>query len=122
MITYSPFMAVYINNKVKEVVDLIKTDQEPCDFSRGRFSEIDGEHYDVAKAAEMQREYCGKNGVMFAPIDGVCWNCHKNIYRPIKHENKYTEKNVVTYTGISVEGASRYLITGCPHCSRSFCD
>ena len=79
MITYSPFMAVYINNKVKEVVDLI---------------EIDGEHYDVTKAAEMQREYCGKNGVMFAPIDGVCWNCHKNIYRPIKHENKYTEKNV----------------------------
>ena len=100
-------MAVYINNKVKEVVDLI---------------EIDGEHYDVTKAAEMQREYCGKNGVMFAPIDGVCWNCHKNIYRPIKHENKYTEKNVVTYTGISVEGASRYLITGCPHCNRSFCD
>jgi hypothetical protein len=50
----------------------------------------------------------------FAPKDGNCYRCWKNIYTEIDHGNYKT--------GISVERASSDLITGCPHCHYSYCD
>lgn len=41
----------------------------------------------------------------FAPYDGQCFNCGNQIYDKI-----------------SFQRASTDLITGCPHCHRSYCD
>jgi len=49
---------------------------------------------------EKQLKYCEDNNKpMFAPIDGRCWSCGKQV----------------TDNGKS-------LITGCDKCNRSFCD
>jgi hypothetical protein len=67
----------------------------------------------------------------FAPSDGVCFRCHKNIYQNIgwRKQDLWTRTQVclddseVNYvTGIPLERASSQLITGCPHCNRSYCD
>ncbi len=73
------------------------------------------EDYNVHEACVAQKEYCVKNEAPdFAPSNGRCWRCKQNIYEPIKHE---------TYvTGITVEYAKTKLVTGCPHCNRSYCD
>lgn len=75
--------------------------------------------YDSNKARAAQAEYCKRtNAPHFAPKDGRCWRCGKDIYAPI--EVKYGDK---TYThGITVEEAESRLVTGCPHCNRSYCD
>ena len=41
----------------------------------------------------------------FAPSNGICWRCGKQIYDLI-----------------TVEEAATTLITGCPQCHRSYCD
>lgn len=41
----------------------------------------------------------------FAPSDGVCWHCKNQIYEKI-----------------SLNSASKVLITGCPFCGKSYCD
>ncbi len=64
--------------------------------------------FDINAAKKAQKNYCKEKVYpLFAPKDGVCWNCGKNIY---------------CVNGISVEQASNNLITGCPFCHRSFCD
>lgn len=78
--------------------------------------------YDIAKAVEAQKEYCKglavkhpddwmahnfAKGEGFAPKDGRCYRCHKNIY---------------SEGGISVEEAATQLTTGCPFCYRSYVD
>lgn len=85
--------------------------------------------FDVKKAIEAQNRYCKENNLPhFAPYDGRCWNCRRNIYElhywkredyrlvPAKQEEATTK------TGISVEKAGSELVTGCPHCNRSYCD
>lgn len=44
----------------------------------------------------------------FAPVDRRCWNCHKDITEGEK--------------GITLEDLGDYIILGCPHCYKSFCD
>jgi hypothetical protein len=44
-------------------------------------------------------------GPLFAPPNGVCWSCHRQIYDKI-----------------SLEQAGSSRITGCPHCRHSFCE
>lgn len=82
--------------------------------------------FDVIKAIKAQKEYCDKTGAPhFAPKSGVCWKCHQNIYKVVEHERKnwQTGEVVGTYTtGIDVEKAGNELVTGCPHCNRSYCD
>jgi len=57
---------------------------------------------DRNKLIEAQKEYAKKiDAPMFAPTDGRCWGCGKDIV----NEKWATE-----------------LITGCPHCHRSYCD
>ena len=71
--------------------------------------------FNVSKASKAQKELqTAKNYPDFAPSSGRCYSCNRNIYDEIDHG---------TYkTGISVERASKELITGCPHCHRSYCD
>jgi hypothetical protein len=44
-------------------------------------------------------------GPLFAPANGMCWRCEKQIYDKI-----------------SLERAGSSRITGCPHCHYSFCN
>lgn len=75
------------------------------------------EHYNINEAREAQERYCKENGLpYFAPDDGICYRCNKNIYEKIKRHGTSIER------GISVELAGTNLITGCPHCSWSFCE
>ena len=57
------------------------------------------------KIAE-QVDFCHRGQhPMFAPSDGVCASCLRQIYAKL-----------------SMERAGSELITGCPHCSYSFVD
>lgn len=81
--------------------------------------------FDVVKAAKAQQEYCDRTGAPhFAPKSGICWNCHQNIYEAVEHTVRdYQTSDITTYiTGIDVEKAGSELVTGCPHCCRSYCD
>ena len=72
------------------------------------------EVYDIAEASKAQIEYCqAKNVPYLAPKSGICYDCFENIYRP-----RYGKKT----GGISVKEAGSRMITGCPHCNKSFCD
>ena len=47
-----------------------------------------------------QKKYCEEKGYpMFAPLDGICWHCHKQF-----------------------EDTDKWVITGCSHCHRSYDD
>ena len=82
--------------------------------------------YDVFKASESQKTYCKeKEYPHFAPSNGKCYRCNKNIYEQLEHEQTdwKTGEVVRTYvTGISIEEAGSELITGCPHCHYSYCE
>lgn len=87
--------------------------------------------FDVLKARKAQEKYCNeKDYPHFAPKSGVCWKCNRNIYEQIgwKVENgrgiqvSLDSKELRHTTGITVEKAGKELVTGCPHCSRSYCD
>lgn len=92
--------------------------------------EVEGRIYDVDKAREGQEKYCEKADVPhFAPKTGTCWRCGMNIYEPHgwKYENRQKIKVALDQspeyiTGIDVNEASNGLVTGCPHCNRSYCD
>lgn len=72
-------------------------------------------HFNIAEAIAAQGKYCSENKFpYFAPSDGICFSCGNNIYEEIDHGGHKT--------GISVEGAGSRLITGCPHCNRTYCD
>ncbi len=73
------------------------------------------EHFNTMEAVKAQSEYCRNHDIPnFAPaLDGKCYRCNRDIYRPITHSDGRT-------TGIPVEQAERMLVTGCPHCNYSF--
>lgn len=61
---------------------------------------------DIRSCIEAQKQFCRENKAPhFAPEDGFCFSCGKQIY---------TRKNI--------NSARNELITGCPHCHRSYCD
>lgn len=88
--------------------------------------------YDSTLSITKQREYVKKNNMpQFAPRNGICWKCDKNIYEEVhwKKDRFYRfsicEKNDPNYshsTGITIEEANTELVTGCPHCNISYCD
>jgi len=54
-----------------------------------------------------QRRYCAQHGLpLFLPYDGRCFSCRRDI----THHSRIRSV------------ARRSLITGCPYCSRSFCE
>lgn len=76
--------------------------------------------YDMQKATEAQKEYAiSKRAPFFPPLSGLCWNCLENIYLPKEVCGK---GKVVGYSGITIKRAGEKLITGCPHCNKSFVD
>ncbi len=89
------------------------------------------ELFDVEKARKGQLEYCKRNNAPhFANRSGVCWYCGRQIYKPFFWKRgEYWQLKVVNtldecdfVSGITVEKASRELVTGCPHCHRTYCD
>lgn len=77
--------------------------------------EVPAKTFNKDKAIAAQKEYCNAKGYPhFAPHNGICFRCHKQIYEQIDHDGYKT--------GISVERAGKELITGCPHCNRTYCD
>lgn len=73
------------------------------------------ETFNVSKACKAQDKLIREKDLPYFPSsDGVCYRCGKNIYTQIDH-GKYK-------SGISVEKAGTALVTGCPHCHRSYCD
>ena len=66
---------------------------------------------DVRFAIAAQEKYCkDSHDPLFAPEDGFCHSCGKQIYADIHHSRGYQNR------------APNELITGCPHCHRSYCD
>ena len=82
------------------------------------------DEFNVQESVRAQAEYCERTEAPhFAPKTGICWKCKSNIYE--KKEtvyNKGTEHEQKFESGISVERAADGLITGCPHCNRTYCD
>ena len=63
---------------------------------------------EIIEARKAQAELCKERGLPhFAPDNGVCWRCNKNIYQ-----------NYETSMGVT----GKEFVTGCPHCNRSYCD
>ena len=77
----------------------------------------DTKTFDTARAIKAQAEFTGAKGYPhFAPRNGKCYHCRRDIYAPITHDD-------TSYvSGITVERAGTELITGCPHCCWSYCD
>lgn len=64
--------------------------------------------HNIKEACQTQKAYCDrKHYPYFAPPDGRCYRCGRNIY----DEGGYT-----------VETAGNTLITGCPFCHYSYCE
>ena len=71
--------------------------------------------YNIEKSIKAQSLLVNaKSFPYFAPTNGVCYRCRNNIYTEIK-KDEYS-------SGIDVEQAATSLVTGCPHCHRSYCD
>lgn len=80
---------------------------------------MEGQTFNPIEARKAQAEYCEKTKEPhFAPYSGKCYSCNTNIYE--QKEQSYKDRKWLT--GISVEEASKSLVTGCPHCNRSYCD
>ena len=71
-----------------------------------------GNNFNPLLAIKAQEKFCG-DGPNFAPRNGICYRCHRNIYLP-------TNGNNGSVRGITVEEAGKKRITGCPHCNYSF--
>lgn len=64
--------------------------------------------YNIEEACKAQDDYCEKHELPhFAPWNGSCFYCGKNIYQD---------------GGVSVQEAKTKLITGCPWCRMSYCE
>ena len=85
---------------------------------------------DIKECCEAQEKYCKeKQYPHFAPSSGKCWACNRNIYQNYgwkqgdwRHTISENGAQVDRITGISFEGSGNELVTGCPHCNRSYCD
>lgn len=93
------------------------------------------EEFNTLKAIEAQREYCETaKAPYFAPYSGTCYCCNQNIYERLhgytermkggrsRYVNTPEDSGEGRFSGISVEKASNELVTGCPHCYKSYCD
>ena len=80
---------------------------------------------DINDGYKAQEEYCKDKSLPdFVPYLGICFNCGRSIFNIIHHEYKNPLNGKVdSYeTGYTVEYASRFHITSCPHCHKSFCN
>lgn len=57
---------------------------------------------EISESIKAQWQLCATSGLPhFAPTDGVCWSCFRQIYEELDGES---------------------FVTGCPFCHRSYCD
>lgn len=78
--------------------------------------------FNIQESIKAQADYCIREGAPhFAPESGRCWSCNQNIYQSKEKVYQYGTPRV-TVTGITTEKATNQLVTGCPHCNRSYCD
>ena len=76
--------------------------------------------YNREAAIAAQKKYCEDNEVPhFAPSDGYCYHCGRNIY-DLYISTTISRECGIGESGITVEQAGKRLITGCPHCHYSF--
>lgn len=76
---------------------------------------MEQETFDAKASCAAQAKLCKEKGYPdFAPSNGVCYDCRRQIYEQIDH-GEYK-------TGRSVEYATTTHITGCPHCHHSYCE
>lgn len=77
--------------------------------------------YDPKAAVAAQKKYCEENNApFFAPNEMIgfrCYYCNHNIYLPVR-----SPITCEVIDGVSVEEASKRLITGCPFCHHSYVD
>ena len=74
-------------------------------------------HYFPDKAAAAQEQYCNEHKLpLFAPKDGTCHCCGRNIYAAFR-----TSGDTII-GGYSVQYAGERLITNCSWCNASFTD
>ncbi len=90
--------------------------------------------YDALKAVVAQRAYCAEKSFPNFAGGGICFSCNRSVFERLK--TRQVDQFVVTEegglledsepvqreTGISVQEAAATLVTGCPHCHRTFCD
>lgn len=119
---------VQINSSAKGVVTEIDVPESEIEAFRDKVKTIVGkvvdetkegvsEHFSVSGSIAAQECYCEEKGYPhFAPESGICWKCNQQIYAEGKNRSGNLSK------GISVEQAGSELITGCPHCSWSYCE
>lgn len=86
-------------------------------LSKAMIKSFDNEAWNeqVRSAIEAQKQYCEDNHEpLFAPQDGFCHSCGQQIYADIPtnwgNDWGYADR------------ADKELITGCPHCHRSYID
>jgi hypothetical protein len=67
---------------------------------------------EINQCIQSQKELCFTEKLPhFAPNNGVCFKCKRNIYQNYEINQQISHG----YNG-------KTFITGCPHCSRSYCD
>jgi hypothetical protein len=75
---------------------------KPCLVTNNNYRNNYDKIFKKKTKSQIHNEYCKKNGIpQFVPIDGICCSCNKDIFERANPES---------------------LVTGCPHCSRSFVD
>lgn len=57
---------------------------------------------------KFQMERSKNERLGFAPANAICYHCKKDITKGEK--------------GITLEKLGNYIITGCPHCNKSYCE
>lgn len=72
--------------------------------------------YNIIKAAQAQEDFCASKSTLNFVKFGHCFSCGNNVFAQVFHPNRKFNQ----YTGVTVEEAGTALITGCPHCNRSF--
>lgn len=124
----APGDMVQINSSAKGIVTEVNIPENEIEAFRDKVKSIIGkvvaeskeepsEHFNVSDSMVAQEHYCKeKEYPLFAPNNGICWKCNKQIYAEGKNRMGNLSK------GISVEKAGSELITGCPHCNWSYCD
>lgn len=76
---------------------------------------MEEETFNSVEACVAQFNLCHLKGYPnFAPGNGWCYSCRRNIYTKVDYGG-YS-------SGISVESAGKSHVTGCPHCHQSYCD
>lgn len=96
------------------VIELNKQRKEEKNMETQTITTIKKSQEELDQCRENQSELCEKKGYPeFAPAGGTCYQCGKDVYQ------NYL---IGTQSKISNGYDGTTLVTGCPHCHKSFCD